>query len=237
LLESRLRRIGVLRSQVWDLENQVTQLSQALAKNQALLAESSRLKFLQLASPSNASGVASTPRLSADLQRTLFFAMARELGWLTPAEIEALRDGPPGTAPNRIAVEFVDLRPGTNRLANLPQLPKADAQVAYAAASTPPPTSPPTSGAAIPAFISGDNMVLAIDSSLAPTGSAVTFWAGTPGQQQPLGTTVIGENPAAVTIPFVSTSASGWNVTVIAATPGGGSNVIGQFSAHATTSP
>jgi hypothetical protein len=201
------------------------------------LAESDRLKFLQLAPASNSSVSAVTPRLSPDLQRTLLLAMARELGWLTPAEIESLRNGSQSTATNRTGVDFVDLRPAASGAPTSPKVQKADGQIADAGTS-PPAASTLVSGGIIPAFVSGDSMVVAIDSSVAPTGSSVTFWVGVPGQaQQPMGTTVLGENPTAVTIPFASRSADGLNLIITAGTVAGGSNVIGQFFAPPASHP
>src|SRR5207247_643769 len=101
-----------------------------------------------------------TARVSPDLQRALFLAMARELGWLTPAEIEA--------ASNRTGVAFVDLRQGTNNVANTSGLPKADLQAAEASAAS---SVAAGSGGAIPVFTSTDSASFAVDSSVATNGS------------------------------------------------------------------
>jgi hypothetical protein len=170
------------------------------------------------------------------LRRALFLAMARELGWVSFSDLDPTRLGSQVVLTNRMGVDLVDLRPAANRVSS-PENPP-EAQVADTAAPGNSSGSPPaTTGNAIPAFVSGDTMILAIDASVAPAGSAVTFWSGTPGQQQPIGSTVVGANPAAVTIPFVARAANGWNVTVIAAPPGGSSNVIGQFAIPPTSQP
>ena len=48
-------------------------------------------------------------------------------------------------------------------------------------------------------------------------------------------TAVLGNNPMVVTIAFAATSWPGGNVTVIAATPNGPSNVIGRLSEQVIT--
>jgi anti-sigma factor RsiW len=225
LLETRLRENAALRWRVRDLENQATQLSQSLTQHQALLSERGRLKFLQLPSPNH--GEATVPqRISPDLQRALFLAMARELGWLTSAD--------PDASTSRLGVTFVDLRPGTNRVTNPPEIQRIDTGIATAIANPQGPSNGSTVGGTIPAFVSGDSMTVAVDSSMAPSGSTVTFWTGPAGQdQQAIGTIVMSDNPAAVTIPFASASANGWSVTVTS-TSAGGSNVIGQLFTSGT---
>jgi len=81
----------------------------------------------------------------------------------------------------------------------------------------------------IPGFISGTNLVLALDDSVVPRGSAVSFWVAsdTHGQHL-LGTTTTGEDPTVVTVPTATTS--GWNLTITANSGSGSSNVVGQFS-------
>src|SRR5882724_4427161 len=87
-LQSKLQENNSLRWQVAELTNQMTHLSQAFAQQQGLLAESSRLKFFQLGSPSGSNGT--TAPVSPALQRALVLAMARELGWApTTATSEA----------------------------------------------------------------------------------------------------------------------------------------------------
>lgn len=229
MLATRLRTIERLRAQLRDVENQNTQLSRSFTQQQAMLAENGRLKFVQLAPPGNADGDGSTRRLSPELQRVLFLAMARELGWITAGETDGVRNN---TA-DPLGVDFVDLRPGTNRVANPPEFQRNEA----AANATGGGPNTQTAGGGIPAFVLGDSMVLALDTSLAPSGSVVTVSTGPVGQsQQPVGTMVLGDNPVAVLIPFASTSANGQTVTVRAFSAGG-SSVIGQFSTPTAIHP
>ncbi|HTL16335.1 MAG TPA: hypothetical protein VL793_03815 [Patescibacteria group bacterium] len=230
MLATRLRTIERLRAQLRDLENQNTQLSRSFTQQQAMLAESSRLKFVQLAPPGNADRNASTRPFSPELQRVLFLAMARELGWIT-AETDGVKNGINTTDP--LGVDFVDLRPGTNRVANPPEFQRNEA----AANATGGGPNTQTPGGGIPAFVLGDSMVLALDTSMAPSGSVVTVSTGPVGQsQQPIGTMVLGDNPTAVIIPFASTSANGQTLTVTA-NSAGGSSVIGQISTSPAIHP
>ena len=110
-------------------------------------------------------------QLSPALQRAIFLAMARELGWLPPAS-QAGADGitlDPGSS-NSWNVDFVDLRPGAT---NLPP-PKLEIQDTVNQSAAP----APALGAAIPAFISGNNLIMAIDSSIAAKGSYVGVSTG-----------------------------------------------------------
>ena len=101
-----------LRRQVTELQNRVTNLSQSVAQQQALLGESNRIKFFQLASAPGNPGAASVPSLSPALQRALFIAMARELGWFPSAD--ASFTGTNAAFAPGGNVDFVDLRPATN---------------------------------------------------------------------------------------------------------------------------
>ncbi|HEU0011811.1 MAG TPA: hypothetical protein VFT34_18495 [Verrucomicrobiae bacterium] len=247
LLQARTQELGALRWQITALTNRMTQLSRALTDQRALLAESSRLKFFQLAppSPSGASASATTAPISTNLQRALFLAMARELGWLAPTSSPPVSE--PGnrqawqtnfsntTPTDQVGVDFVDLRPTSNSVAA--STGQSQTELEPTGASEPP-FQGSASTNAIPGFVSGTNAVLAFDSSVVPTGSALTFWTSTsPAQSQSLGTAVLGNNPMVVTIPFAVTSWSGGNVTVIAATPNGPSNVIGRLSTEGTIVP
>jgi hypothetical protein len=105
----------------------------------------------------------------------------------------------------------------------------------------PSPSEPPSlasvSGAAVPGFV-GHNVVLAFDSSIVPSGSALTFWTGNAFQgYQSLGSAVIGNNPMVVTIPAASTISAGAGLTVTAGTSAGAFNVIGQFPPPVTPPP
>ena len=234
LLQARTQEIGALRWQIAELTNRMAHLSQALTQQQALLSESSRLKFFQLSPPSAGSNGATTAPVSPGLQRALLLAMTRELGW-TSSGASSEVGGTESARTNHAGVDFVDLRPGSN---NVPasigrsqvELEPAGAPESSALASA--------SSNAIPGFVSGTSAVLAFDSSVVPTGSSLTFWTATSwGQFQNLGTVVLGNYPMVVTMPFAVTTWEGGNVTVVAATANGPSNVIGQFSTQGTISP
>ncbi len=224
------RQIRAFQWQIANLENQMARMVQSLAQQQALLAEPGRIKFFMLPQPSNSSPNALLGRLAPEVQRALFLALARELGWQAISEEQTGNSASSGQT-NRTGVDFVDLRTGTNAAPNPPRLPEPELQIT--SPSTPTPTLPTTpSGGPIPGFVSGDNLVVAIDSSIAPAGSHLSFWSGTDNQpQQLIGTATLGNNPAVVTVPIATASAagSGLNLSVVASTPGGSSNVIGYF--------
>ena len=222
--------MAALRWQIAELTNRMTHLWQALTQQQALLAESSRLKFFRLSPPSAGNTGATIPPVSPELQRALLLAMAHELGWATSAAPSEVGE-PESTRTNQKGVDFVDLRPGSNSVpASIGQAPIELEPESSSLASA--------SNNAIPGFVSGTNAVLAIDSSVVPAGSSLTFLTATSlGQFQSLGSAVLGTNPLVVTIPFTGSSWGGRNVTVMAGTTNGPSNVIGQFSTPGTIFP
>ncbi len=188
-----------LRRQVTELQNRVTNLSQFVAQQQALLGESNRIKFFQLTSASAGTGTAPAAQLSPALQRALFLAMARELGWLPPVDASA-----PGASTGVFVqngsslanVDFVDLRPATNGPANAPQ-PQPNTQgTTHVAPENAP--SPNANTIAIPAFTAGNKVVVAVDQSVVPSGTQLNFLNS---DQQVIGTTVTGDNPVVVTFP------------------------------------
>lgn len=240
LLQAKMRENDALRWQVVELKNQMTHLSQSVTQQQALLTESNRIKFFQLTSASDGSGAATTvQQLSPALQRALFLAMARELGWVQSANPTPGVESEGGIShwgsTNPLNVDFVDLRPNTNGTANPLQVqPKVQTQVAGASEPPPPPVAP---GGTIPAFSSGDKLIVAVDSTIAPSGSHLTFSAETANQgQQPLGTAVLGDNPLVVMLPLVAASENGWTLTATAGTAFGISNII-HFSTPGTNNP
>jgi cell division protein FtsB len=223
LLATR-RENGALRMRNTELAKQVTHLSQALTQQQALLAESSRLKFFQLAPPADVDTGVTNAIPSPELQRALFLAMARELGWLQlPATTQ------PGlTQTNLGGVDFVDLQPGTNTMSapiNLQSLMETEP------ASTPEsPMLASDSGNAIPGFVSSTNVVLAFEPSTStPTGSALNFWTHDSSQSfQLLGSTVLEGNPLVVTFSAGVPNSVGMNFTITPGSAVGTFNVIGQ---------
>jgi hypothetical protein len=232
-LQVRLQEITAMRWQLADLTNQMTLLSQMLRHQQLLLSESNRLRFFQL-NPSVA-GTGSTGgagELSTNLQRALFLAAARELGWLRPPGEAGTLDGQRGLSEQQ-GVDFVDLRPGSNYVttASVLENPGISAvENATSASLSSSSLSAPTN--AIPGFISGTNAVMAFDPTTLPAGTALVFATTSPaGQPIPLGTATPGNNPLVVMVPF-GVAGSG-NLTVFAVGAGGGSNVLGQFPAPA----
>jgi len=237
MLQARAQEVGALRWQIAELTNQMTQFSQVLTNQQALLSESSRLKFFQLTPAFAGSNAAVSTQVSPELQRALLVAMARQLGWNTSAP-PAAATGAPTESPrvNQAGVDFVDLRPASNNApdsVNIPQVePQPDKTLETASL-----VSSPSN--AIPGFIAGTNAVLAFDSSVVAPGSSVTFLnsLSSTGASHALGTAVLGINPLVVTIPLVHSSYNGGNITVIGSSAFGGSNVLGQFSIQTPLSP
>ena len=260
LLQARTQEIGTLRWQMSELTNQLTQLSQALAQQEALLAEPGRFKFFQLIQPAGGRNSATTTPVSPELQRALLVAMGRELGWQTsgsPPEGSEEQEwwgnaSPPGRT-NYAGVDFVDLRAGSNTVAtagspsqaNLePSMPTEPASVSEPESATHPVTSTEpsvvasASSNAVPGFTTGTNAVLAFDSSIVPTGSLLTFWRTSGnGQFQTLGGAVLGTSPLAVLVPYNFSASAGGNLTVTAAMPNGASNVVGHLWTQGTASP
>ena len=247
-LQARMQEIGALRWQIAGLTNRVIRLSQTLTQQQALLAEPNRLKFFQLLPPAAGSIGTTIAPVSPDLQRALLLAMARELGWVPPAvssdaagkgsgQEERSKVSDPART-NHAEVDFVDLRATSNSVetsATLISQPQTELEPTGAPESSALASAPSN---AVPGFVSGTNAVLAFDSSVVPAGGSVTFLTVTSwGQFQSLGTARLGNNPMVVTIPFGVSSWAGGNVTVVAATADGVSNVIGQFSTQGVISP
>jgi hypothetical protein len=250
LLQARVQEIGALQWQLAELTNRMSRLSQAVSEQQSLLAEPSRLKFFQLTPGSADSSDATVAPVSTNLQRALVAAMARELYWVPSGSLNSVAEAATAqerlgnssnSAPtNQAGIDFVDLRTGTNGMAN--PIGKSPAELESAARSEPPSLAS-ASANAIPGFISGTNMVLAFDASVVPTGSSLTFWTATSwGQYESLGAAVLGDNPLVVTVPFATrtwvggNTWAGGNITVIAGTADGTTNVF-HFATPGPVSP
>jgi hypothetical protein len=158
-------------------------------------------------------------------------------------------------------VDFVDLRPGTNSVSPAlqsqpqpkpqpqpppqPQTPQPDNQNAVASS---PPASTEAPHASIPAFISGQNLVMAIDSTIAPKDSQVTFSYQTPDLGLvSFGSVTVGNNPMVITVPsnlgnYVnyagafagnyfanSPGFAGWNLPISATIATAGTNTLQYF--------
>jgi len=241
---AQAREIGVLRWRVVELENHAAQLSGVVTQQQALLAEPSRVKFFQLIPTSEVGAGTNVAAPSPELQRALFVAMARELGWSKPVtttaysntgkEQESQTSHSSSTPTNQAEADFVDLQPGTNQTAQA-----ADPQPPTEVASDPPSYAfAPTS--AIPLFTSGANAFVAVNSSVAPNGSYLTFWTTTDNLSfQSLGTIVIGNRATVARIPMnglYASGAAGLNLFVTAL-PVSGSSTPVQFSTPPATQP
>ena len=258
LLQADAREITDLRTQIAGLESNLARLSQSVAQQQALLGESNRLKFVQFRPAAGGDVPAPAVNLSPDLQRALALAMARELGWAQSTDaspgIESNSTGAPSvvTISN---VDFVDLRPTTNGVSpayqSQPQpqtqsQPQPDNQSALIPAQPAPAEPSPPS---IPAFISGQSLVMAIDATIAAKNSQVTFSYQTPDQGQvSLGTATLGDNPMVITVPLnfggyyttptgwssgyavASGSLLGWGAPITATISTGGSNTFQYFT-------
>jgi hypothetical protein len=205
--ETREREAERLRGDLENLQRQVGAMSQMITQQQAMLGEPNRFKFLTLASTANAAPING---LSPQLQRALFLAMARELGWLNASNDVMhgpFEDRVLGGGTNSLNVDFVDLR-STN---GGPVRFKAQTENAKGATETQP-SDPLDDGAttqlagtaAVPAFATADHLVLALDQSVAAPGSELVFGLNLGGHVDLLGSAVIGNNPMVVT--FLSAS-------------------------------
>jgi hypothetical protein len=223
--ESRAQRPenATLRERVGDLENQVAHLAQTVTQHQATPPDLNRLTFVNII-PEGSDGAAS-PQIapaSPELRRALLLGVARQLGWMPPSPApqpstlpppSPAPSTPPYTQPaehnppapqNDLGVQFVDL----------PPVEAPSPETTTASVQTPP--SPPTttttaseesssrSASSIPAFVSGTNLVFAVDSSVVPVGTeTVSFYSGNGGGSVVLrGAIPLGNNPTVVTMPI-----------------------------------
>jgi hypothetical protein len=209
LLQAKMRENDALR-QVLELKNQVSHLSESVAQQEALLTEPNRLKFFQLRPASDVSEDPAPVQLSPALQRAISLAMAREVGW-----------APSANPADQLDVDFVDFRPSTDGTPNSLQVkPKDQTKVAAGSGSSSPPNA---TSATIPAFVSGNNIVVAIDSTIAPSGTHLTFSAAVDNEdQQTVGTADLGDNPLVATLDGSSAN----SLTIIARTPTGHSRTF-----------
>ncbi len=230
--ERRALRPGenpTLRKRVGDLEDQVAHLTQTVAQQQSIPPDLGRLTFLNIV-PEGSDGAAS-PTIAApspELRHALLLGVARQLGWMPPAPTPSSpppsptqpQDPAPPAPQNDMGVEFVDLPPvetpppdTQTASAEKPESPPAPATTtttvsatttdAASAASTSE-ESNSRNAAPIPAFVSGTNLVFAIDSSVVPVGTeTVAFYSGNAGGPAVLrGTVWLGNGPTVVTMPL-----------------------------------
>lgn len=240
-----------LRLKLADIERETSQLSLLLDQARARLGETNRIKFYHLTTDSNASGNASNPQLSPAMQRAMLVTIGRELGWLPMASKSRVGNG--HTTSTIDGIDFVDFRSpngnGGNQPASQPSGQPAN-QAPSQPVSQPPgqlvnqnpgqqPVETQTADVAepsIPAFASGDRLVVGLDSSVAPANSSVTFAIAGTSWAAASWSFTMGENPTMVTVPFSANSFGGGGLTLIvnSVTPTGISNTMQFF---APTSP
>ncbi len=240
--ERRTLRPGesaTLRERVGDLENQVAHLAQTVTQHQAVPPDLNRLTFVNIV-PEGADSAAS-PQIapaSPELRRALLLGVARQLGWMppSPAPPQPSASQPPSHAPstppstqptdpppapqNDPGVQFVDL----------PPVEAPSAETSTASVETPPSPSAPTtttttttaavtseesssrSASSIPAYVSGTNLVFAVDSSVVPAGTeTVAFYSGISGGAFAFrGSIALGNSPTVVTMP-ISLQVRAWD--------------------------
>ncbi len=218
LLQARTEEVDRLHHEIAQLEKETGQLSQLLVQQHALLGESNRIKFYQL-TPASPDGEPGAARLSPALQRAVFLSIGRQLGWLPmdPAEKSAGHSEPVNIG----GVDFVDLRPTNNNVVVQP--------------TAPPPTEESQTtnlpAPAMPAFASGDSLVVAVDPTVVPTNSYLTFSVENPGLPTTGGSIYFGSTPTVVTIPLSASpaSAGGWMLNLGSWTATGQSNITQYF--------
>jgi hypothetical protein len=191
---------ATLRERLGDLENQVAHLAQTVTQQQATAADFNQLTFLNVV-PESANGPIQIGAPSPELRRALLLGVARQLGWQAtspppaappqptsppstpPSPTQFAEANPPASQPNppvtpsEPPVDFVDLPPV--------ETPSPESQTASLDTQTSPPAETSTESSStnsIPAFVSGTNLVFAIDSSVVPVGTeTVSFYSGNAG--------------------------------------------------------
>ena len=247
LLQVRAEEISDLQLRIAALAQETNDLSQLLALERARLGETNRLKLYQFTPVSAANGDAAVaPQLSPAMQRAVLISMGRELGLLPMSSSKV----PPGTGHTTSTVggiDFVDLRPPTgapdNQPANPSPVPPATqtpAQLGNQPLGQPEVESQvaDVTEPSIPAFVSGDKLVVGLDPSVIPINSTVTLsFAGTSyGVHSGSWDFVMGQNPTMVTLPGSTTSVfgtSGGGILTITTVTGSGISNISQFFAPA----
>ena len=218
LLKARTEEADRLHREIAQLEKETSQLSQLLVRQHALLGESNRIKFYQL-TPVSADGGPGAVRLSPALQRAVFLSIGRQLGWLPVDEAE--KSAGHSEPVNIGGVDFVDLRPTNNNVVLQPTAPPHTEEALTTNLPTP----------TIPAFASGDSLVVAVDSTVVPTNSYLTLTVGNPGLPTAGGTIFFGDTPTVVTIPLAAGAApSGLTFGVSVSTALGHSNTTQYFT-------
>lgn len=203
---AHMEEILALRGKIAGLQTQTAQLSRLLEQQRALLGESNRVKFCQLVSTTTTGNGNNKLPPSLDLQRAVLTALARELGWLGEPQTATRPSG--NSVPMTVTVggvDFIDLRPNSQNTVSQPVTTDnnaVQAQTQSTAQSQAETSSAENTNPSIPAYVSGDNLVVALDSTVVPMGSLVTLTTYDANQNQTGGSFVLGSNPAVVTVPF-----------------------------------
>jgi hypothetical protein len=180
------------------------------------------------------------------MQRAVLISMGRELG-LLPMSSSKVRPGTGHTTSTVGGIDFVDLRPPTGTSDNQPANPspvppatQTPAQLGNQALGQPEVESQvaDVTEPSIPAFVSGDKLVVGLDPSVIPINSTVTLsFTGTSyGVHSGSWDFVMGQNPTMVTLPSSATSVfgtSGGGILTITTVTGSGISNISQFFAPA----
>jgi hypothetical protein len=220
------RETMMLKHQLAGMQEQILQLSNSLGQYQAALNEPSRMKFFQL---EPATGV-EKPVISPALERAFFYALARELGWLSNTNYERDFNAPifsdDAASTNRPNMDFVDLR--TNSVPKTFSPPASTKELAQnsdtpPANDTPAPTATPAS-TVIPAFASKDSLFVAIDPSMAQPQTQVTLTSGSSGQL--FGTATMGNVPLVIATPWSGAQSDGAVLTITFLSTAGGTNAF-----------
>lgn len=197
-LDSQMRQDIQLRHEILELQSRLTNLSHSLAEDDAMLSESNRFKISVLDPAPVPDEGSNTP--SPELQRAIFAALARQLGWQPASDSNS-------------PVQFVDLRP-TNNASIQQSPPPSDVANDTPATQSNPVTA--TNNLAIPSLATKDGVILAIGPSAAPVGSQVSVTI--PNDQGP-DTTIpfsIGDYPTVITVPdgsVITVMPSGFTVS------------------------
>ena len=216
-LQASEQEIRALRWQLHELTNYATQLARNRDWQQLLLNEPNRIKFFQLTPPATAASPSLSATVSSNLQRALYAAMARELGWV-PTNAAAISEQ--HLSASQAGVSFLDLRSGNNVPATAQSSPSNTGN---------PGLSEDSPGGGIPGFISGTNLFLAFDPTVAPPGSTVTLITTDAGQSTSLRSFALGENATVVALSS-ATASGGVLLTVTASAPNGFGTTLGQVS-------
>jgi hypothetical protein len=233
LLQVRAQEISNLQFRIATLAQATNELSQLLTVEQARLNETNRIKFYQFASASTSGGDAAAPQLSPAMQRAVLVSIGRELGLLPMATQSRVKNGHIVNTVN--GIDFVDLRPSTGNQDNPPpnqsngQPNQQPIQPANQAINQLQETQvADVTSPSIPAFVSGDKLIVGLDSTIAPPNSSVILTVTDASYQTAAYAFSMGDNPAMITLPYqtISTLDGEMAISIGWSIPAGMSNVI-----------